>query len=78
MRILLNIIGAVVLLGGLASLAYALSLALPYVNTDATSTVLAAIYQKATFYGIVAIACFGLTGLLMAAASAAYRPKPTA
>ncbi|MHB8624905.1 MAG: hypothetical protein ACYDBJ_11925 [Aggregatilineales bacterium] len=78
MRILLTILGALVLIGGIAALGYALSLALPYLNNDANSVGVALIYQKATFYGIIAIACFGLTGLLIAVAgSVGYRSKPT-
>ena len=77
MRILVNLIGALALIGGLVALGYALSLALPYLNNDVNSATATLIYQKATFYGIIAIASFGLTGILMAAAgSAAYRSKP--
>jgi hypothetical protein len=76
MRILLNLLGALTLIGGVVALGYGLSLAVPYLNNDAT--VGAAIYAKATFYGIVSVALFGLTGILMAAAgSVAYRAKPT-
>ena len=79
MRILLNFLGALVLLGGLGALGYALYLALPYLNSDAGSAGITLIYQKATFYGIVSIASFGLTGLLIAlAGSIGYRSKPTA
>jgi len=77
MRLVLNIVGALVLLGGLAALGYALSLALPYLASDAGSPAVTLIYQKATFYGIVSIAAFGLTGLLIALAGAAYRPQAT-
>jgi hypothetical protein len=73
MRLLLNLLGVLALIGGLIALGYALSLALPYLNNDAGTTL---IYQKATFYGIVSIAAFGLTGLLIAFAGAAYSPRP--
>ena len=66
MRLLFNLLGLLVLLGGVLALGYALSLALPYLASDAASATTAAIYQKATFYGIVSIAAFGLTGLLIA------------
>ena len=78
MRSVVNILAALVFLGGVAALAYALYIALPYVNSEPNSPLVSAIYQKATFYGIVSIACFGLTGLLMAAANSIYRPRPTA
>ena len=77
MRLLLNFVGALVLVGGLAALGFALSLALPYLTSDASSPAIALIYQKATFYGIVSIAAFGLTGLLVAFAGAAYKPYTT-
>ena len=77
MRTVVNILAALAFLGGLAALGYALIGALPYWNSELNAPLLGVVYQKAMFYGIVSIACFGLTGLLIAAAGSVYRPKST-
>ncbi len=76
MRTVLNIVGTIALVGGLAALVYALIIALPYLNTDAISAATGGIYQKATFYGVVAVAAFGFAGLCMANASAVAYTRP--
>ena len=71
MRMLLNALGVLGFIGGMAALIYALAIALPVVNDTGT-----AIYPKVTFYGIVAVAMFGFAGLCIANAGRVYLPPP--
>lgn len=69
MKVLVEIVGAVVLVAGIAALLKALSTPGGYAMSGASAIQATQVYTEATFYAVVSVAAFVLAGVLLIAAN---------
>lgn len=65
MKVITTIVGALVLFGGIALFMMAIITPQKYPLTGASALQIAQVYSEATFYGVLSIAAFVLSGVLV-------------
>lgn len=75
MKIVYDVIGALALLGGIGLLGLALYTPTKYSLVGASAIQISQVYSEASYYGVMAIAMFALTGILFLA-TRGYSEEP--
>ena len=69
MKAIVEVVGAIVLVGGIIALVKALSTPGSYAINDASAIQISQVYAEATYWAVIAVAAFVLAGVLMLAAN---------